>query len=92
MWWHLRNWWLIAKSKLSNELEDFAKKILKQIAIIFNNLPTTEALKYLIQRITTTLVVQSQNADAEAGHHDSFIYFSFVLFLHCLYFHYQKKE
>ena len=33
-------------------------KILKQIAsktIIFNNLPTTEALKYLIQRISTTL-------------------------------------
>ena len=36
----------------------FAKKILKQIAsktIIFNNLPTAEALKYLIQRISTTL-------------------------------------
>ena len=36
----------------------FARKILKQIAnktIIFNNLPTAEALKYLIQRISTTL-------------------------------------
>ena len=36
----------------------FARKILKQIAnktIIFNNLPTAEALKYLIPKISTTL-------------------------------------
>ena len=36
----------------------FARKILKQIAsktIVFNNLSTAEALKYLIQRISTTL-------------------------------------
>ena len=34
----------------------FSKKVLKQIASkAINNLPTAEALKYLIQRISTTL-------------------------------------
>ena len=41
----------------------FAGKILKRIAsktIIFNNLPTAEALKYLIQRLSTTLRILMQ--------------------------------
>ena len=66
----------------------FARKILKQIAsktIVFNNLSTAEALKYLIQRISTTLwSFNCQNADAEADHLDClnlfFVLFCFVLF------------
>ena len=58
----------------------FAKKVLKQIAsktIIFNNLPTAEALKHLI--LYNALVFQCQNANTEASHLDSLIYLSLFI-------------
>ena len=46
--------------------------------IIFNNLPTAEALKISFREriLYNTLVFQCQNANAEAGHLDSLIDFS----------------
>ena len=55
------------------------------VILIFNNLPTADALKHLIQ-IYNTLVFQCQNANAEAGHLESL----FTLFLCCLYYYYYR--